>query len=155
MGGGDDLAYGGAGNDLIRGGDGDDALWGELGDDHIHGGTNDDLSAIGDFLTGGADMDVFYFQNGDSGGGNTKDVITDFASGEDLIVIDGDQANFRGQQAGFSQGEGAEIYYDHVYNQYLGWVTELHYRDDQGHESDLDIQLMGIQHVVEEDFFIH
>ncbi|MCZ8332736.1 MAG: calcium-binding protein [Rhodobacteraceae bacterium] len=85
--GGNDEIDGGAGNDLIDGGEGADDLDGELGDDSLSGGVGNDLlngGAGNDLLTGGAGADVFEFYRGSG-----RDVITDFANGQDRIEIDG------------------------------------------------------------------
>lgn len=85
--GGNDEIDGGAGKDLIEGGDGADDLDGELGDDSLSGGAGNDLlngGAGNDLLTGGAGADVFEFYRGSG-----RDVITDFANGQDRIEIDG------------------------------------------------------------------
>ena len=92
---------GGDGNDTLDGGEGDDTLEGGAGADRLIGGLGADR------LTGGADNDVFvYTAVGQSGTTNTtRDVITDFVSGQDKIdvgdIITGDftfigTANFSG-----------------------------------------------------------
>ena len=73
-----DAVWGGDGADRILGGGGDDAFHGEAGADEITGGIGDDV------LSGGAGADVFLFASGDG-----ADLVTDFALGEDLLVIDG------------------------------------------------------------------
>lgn len=72
-------ATGGA--DVIDGGLGNDTIWGGAGDDQ---------------LTGGAGADKFYFRFGDG-----KDVIVDFVSGQDKVVLD--SASF---QIGATSGGG-------------------------------------------------
>ncbi|MEM9170051.1 MAG: spondin domain-containing protein [Pseudomonadota bacterium] len=74
---GADFLFGGAGDDLVEGGAGADQLFGGVGSDQIMGGAgNDDLF-------GNLGADVFHFA---SGGG--ADIIHDFQSGVDVIVID-------------------------------------------------------------------
>ena len=84
---GDDLLYGGQGNDRISGRRGDDKLGGDGG---VH------------TLAGGAGEDVFDFNAGGSGvGAGRRDVITDFARGQDtldLLPVDAD-AGRAGDQA--------------------------------------------------------
>ena len=99
----------GAGNDMILGSADDNALSGNLGDDSLDGRDGDDVLSGGagadvltgglgaDMLTGGAGADRFVFV-ATSGG---VDVITDFASGLDIIdltAIDADLAT-AGDQA--------------------------------------------------------
>lgn len=91
--GGNDTLDGGAGNDRLRGGDGDDLLIGGAGRDKV---------------TGGAGADMFLFNAPLS---KNPDKITDFAPGEDIILLDDaifaklvpgalpDQAFFRGASA--------------------------------------------------------
>ncbi len=84
---GDDVLNGGTkGNDSIHGGEGDDSIFGEVGNDKIFGDDGDDTLSGGagnDTLTGGDGADVFIYV---SGGGN--DVITDYASNEDIIQLE-------------------------------------------------------------------
>lgn len=104
-------ANGGDGRDVLTGPDDPDAelsrdlLYGGAGDDRIHGRRGDDkLGGDGgvDTLTGGGGRDVFDFNPGGSGvGAGRRDVVADFAPGQDaldLLSIDanagraGDQA---------------------------------------------------------------
>jgi Ca2+-binding RTX toxin-like protein len=74
------------GNDVLSGLNGADTLRGEEGRDRLLGGEGTDLlvgGALNDTLTGGAGADQFRFDTLLEGG----DRITDFAPGEDLIVI--------------------------------------------------------------------
>ena len=73
----DNLLIGGKGKDILVGGAGNDSLWG---------------SKKNDTLTGGDGYDTFIFQ---AGGG--KDIITDYASGELLQILDkqGNEGTFK------------------------------------------------------------
>lgn len=97
---GDDSLLGGAGNDTLGGSDGADQLRGEDGEDGLSGGNQNDtlfggagadrLDGAGgdDTLTGDAGADRFLIQGNPRGTdafGN--DLIRDFASGEDVIVL--------------------------------------------------------------------
>lgn len=78
---GSDTLHGGRDDDLIEGGTGDDVLRGETGMDTLEGGVGSDE------LTGGYHGDEFVFHSGDASSGDT---ITDFALGEDtLVLLDG------------------------------------------------------------------
>ncbi len=82
---GNDLIGGGSGNDTLAGGDGDDRIFGEDGNDILSGGSGMDLLDGGrgvDTLSGGAGADSFVFRPGDD-----TMVVTDFVSGEDVIVL--------------------------------------------------------------------
>jgi Ca2+-binding RTX toxin-like protein len=93
---GDDVIRGGSGDDVLSGNNGDDRLEGWADDDTLRGGNGDDdlrgdagndLLAGGrgaDILTGGTGADRFDFSGSDSAGADT---ITDFAHGEDLLVL--------------------------------------------------------------------
>ncbi|MEM7643433.1 MAG: glycosyl hydrolase family 28-related protein [Pseudomonadota bacterium] len=80
---GDDRLIAGRGDDLLSGGAGADRLYGGAGDDFLSGGAGDDL------LVGGGGADIFAI-----GPGGGRDVIRDFASGEDLIAFEGVTADF-------------------------------------------------------------
>ena len=115
-----DLLFGGAGKDLLDGGDGDDRLEGQDGDDELAGGNGADTLVGGngadtlvghngtDEMYGGANADLFVFNKAaQSPAGATHDVIGDFVSGEDRIVLsdlDADTALAGRQALVFSSG---------------------------------------------------
>ena len=83
---------GGSAIDALDGGIGDDTLLGETGNDALIGGDDDDLLFGGggrDALTGGNGFDSFALTRlGDSGTTvATRDVISDFLSGADVIDL--------------------------------------------------------------------
>ena len=91
-GGGNDRLTGGAGNDRLDGGNGADELRGGSGDDTLMGGAAGDRLYGGngaDRLTSGDGPDRFFFTSiGESGTtASTRDVITDFEVGSDLIHL--------------------------------------------------------------------
>ena len=132
-----------AGLDYIRGGGGDDV---------IEGGTNAAGYSTGDMLFGDSGADTFVFAPGDSGG-STKDVIYDFAPGEDKIGIDGDMAIFIGNWAnGFLGSSGAQMYYLQDQDNGGNWTTTVYYRDGNGEEADLEIELLGQHDLTSSDF---
>lgn len=85
-----DALNGGAGNDTLDGGADNDSLNGGTGNDRLTGG----LGA--DSLTGGTGNDVFVFSAINQSGTTvpTRDLITDFARGQDLIDVSGISNNF-------------------------------------------------------------
>lgn len=98
-------AIGGSGADRITGNAAANRLEGRSGDDTIAGGAGDDVLAGGagrDLLTGGAGRDTFLLQAAaDSAAGTSRDVIADFAQGEDRIAL---------TQAGGSRFVGAAAF---------------------------------------------
>jgi len=94
--GGVDWLYGQAGNDSLNGGDGGDVLFGGDdndtliggdGSDSIDGGSGSDTLTGGagvDILFGGAGADIFLFSDKN----DEEDVIRDFVTGVDQIMID-------------------------------------------------------------------
>lgn len=77
-----DILYGEGGADQIFGGGDNDTLFGGAGNDELHGGAGRDT------LTGGADADLFVFNSvADSQHGASRDTITDFQVGVDLIDL--------------------------------------------------------------------
>lgn len=75
--GGNDQIAGGNGPDLLIGGNGADSLAGDNGDDTLIGGPG------GDSLTGGNGPDQFFYGAPEQG----LDLITDFVSGEDSVLL--------------------------------------------------------------------
>jgi 2',3'-cyclic-nucleotide 2'-phosphodiesterase (5'-nucleotidase family) len=92
---GDDLIDGGVGFDSLLGGAGNDTMLGGLSRDTIDGGADNDL------LTGGAGLDRFLF-----GAGAGHDTITDFASGERIVL--GDGLAVAGRSVFDADGDGAD-----------------------------------------------
>ncbi len=89
---GRDRLEGGSGLDTLNGGAGDDTLLGETGNDSLVGGVDDDLLYGGrgrDTLAGGADFDTFALVKLSDSGTTvaTRDVISDFLSGADVIDL--------------------------------------------------------------------
>lgn len=85
---GNDVLYGQGGNDVLLGGAGWDRLVGDIGADTLDGGVGNDrlLGGLGaDTLTGGDGADQFVFEH--TGIANA-DIMTDFASGVDRILLD-------------------------------------------------------------------
>ncbi|WP_305988446.1 calcium-binding protein [Roseibium sp. MMSF_3544] len=151
---GDDTILGGEGSDIISGGFGNDIINGGDGIDHITGGQNG-AGTLGDTMAGGAGVDAFYFSPGDSGGASSAvDLIEDFVSGEDLLVIQGFAASYMGEQSGFSNAPGAEVYFEHTQRDGFGDVTNVHVRDDGDLVGDMSFSLLGHIALSENDFFL-
>ena len=70
----------GDGNDEVRGGAGDDTLWGAGGADRLEGGAGNDA------LWGGTGADSFVFREAPRA--DDADLIQDFVSGSDKILLD-------------------------------------------------------------------
>lgn len=84
------LVYAGGGADTILGGAQAALLHGEAGNDVITGGAGNDTlngDAGADTMTGGAGSDVFMFDDVDL---SSIDTITDFVSGNDVILLNSD-----------------------------------------------------------------
>ncbi|MDZ8225477.1 calcium-binding protein [Nostoc sp. ChiVER01] len=84
-----DVINGQGGNDIIDGRSGDDLLRGGLGNDTLIGGAGNDIligGAGNDTLTGGTGFDQFIYQ-ASSDKGTTGDIITDFNSSQDKLVL--------------------------------------------------------------------
>ncbi|MDI1296229.1 MAG: calcium-binding protein [bacterium] len=76
-----------AGNDVLTGMGGNDSLYGDVGRDRLDGSVGDDALFGGDgrdMLTGGIGADLFAYTRWETEGG---DVITDFESGVDRVVV--------------------------------------------------------------------
>jgi Ca2+-binding RTX toxin-like protein len=84
---GADKVFGGSGNDALNGDDGNDRLSGGDGDDNIEGGAGDDR------LSGGRGSDQFIFN--DDSVDASRDFISDFKVGDDLIDLSGIDADSR------------------------------------------------------------
>jgi Ca2+-binding RTX toxin-like protein len=84
-----DRMMGGAASDALLGGNGDDVLNGRAGDDVLQGGDGNDLLLGGlgaDEMYSGSGLDRFrWTELAEAGAG---DVLVDFASGLDLLVLD-------------------------------------------------------------------
>jgi Ca2+-binding RTX toxin-like protein len=99
--GGDDFLFGGNDGDILRGGTGNDSLsgeagndlmFGESGNDSMNGGSGNDLMVGGsgrDVMTGSTGLDTFRFDfTTDSVRGASRDIITDFVQGQDIISLE-------------------------------------------------------------------
>lgn len=149
--GGNDTLKGGNGNDKLIGGDGDDTLDGDAGADTLLGGRGRDN------LTGGTEADRFVFQAPSESSSTASDVVIDFVSGEDTIVLAGidavegtaanDAFTFIGSTA-FSNTAG-----ELGYAVSTGRIFLLGDTNGDG-EADLRIVLRGLTSIAETDILL-
>ncbi|MEY8881114.1 calcium-binding protein [Donghicola sp. XS_ASV15] len=93
---GQDRLFGNQGNDTLLGGRGSDALFGGRDNDQLVGGLGDDTLYGGlgsDTLVGGAGADSFVFAHG-------HDVISDYDTGKDWLVVTRDNFLSHAEQIG-------------------------------------------------------
>ena len=148
---GNDLIFGGRNNDKLTGSNGNDTLKGDHGADRLFGGAGKDK------LYAGVDSnrDVFvYTKATDSKKGSKRDLIYNFDSGEDDILlkgIDADTSTNGNQSFSFSDGAAGNS----VWTQTLG-TNNLLVRGDVNGDSvyDFEIQLIGITSLNENDFIL-
>jgi serralysin len=164
----DNVAIGENGNDTIRGLAGNDTLIGDQGHGFFGTTAGDDVLIGGlgkDMLTGNGGHDAFRFESILESGtrGATRDVITDFKRGDDLIDLAAIDANsvLAGEQAFVFLGDHA----------FTGQAGELHYvREDRpgrsqdativegdvdgDHVADFQIELNGLFRLSEHDFLL-
>ncbi len=158
---GDDRLTGNAGNDMLVGGDGADILSGGYGRDLLNGG------AGRDYMTGGSDRDIFDFNSVHETGktASSRDVITDFKSGEDkldLSTIDastrssGDQAfRFIAATGGSFSGAAGELRYFREDRSGTSSDRTIVYGDVNGDKiADFQIELSGLKALTAGDFLL-
>jgi Ca2+-binding RTX toxin-like protein len=161
---GDDVLTGDASANTINGLGGNDRIDGGAGNDTINGGAGNDtiIGGLGrDTLTGGAGNDTFVFRStGDSGTSNsTRDVITDFVTGQDKIDLSAIDANSRtSANDGFTFLAENDAIFTKTAGE-LAWHTDAANNrtivqiDVNGDgKSDLDIALTGIKQLTARDF---
>ncbi len=95
-----DTLFGGEGTDALSGGDGVDVLRGGAEADTLRGGAGDDR------MGGDGGADVFVFAPGDG-----RDLVFDFASGTDLIRLEGTGLDFSGLSIGTDWAGRATVDY--------------------------------------------
>ncbi len=133
-----------------------DQLYGEAGNDQLYGGDGNDIIAGGagkDSLSGGSSADTFVFEHLSDSPPRSRDTITDFVSGLDVIdlhVIDantgaaGDQSlSFLGSSA--FTGQAGQ----------LRFASGVLYADVNGDRAaDLEIALSGVTSLKATDFYL-
>jgi Ca2+-binding RTX toxin-like protein len=148
---GDDRMFGGSNNDVLEGTLGNDYLNGGSGDDMLRGGSDNDTLIGGtgqDTLSGGNGADVFVFAaEGDSPHGATRDVLTDFTAGVDMIDLSGfaGDLTFIGG-SGYSNSAG-EVRYN-------AGVGRLYIDIDGNGGSDFSVDLAGNPTLNADDFIL-
>lgn len=143
-----DTLAGGSGPDHVMGMGGDDRLTGLGGDDTLDGGAGADRLTGGrgrDILIGGAGADLFVFGQADSRPGTTRDVIKDFARGEDRIVLGEGATDFIGRNA-FTHTAG-EVRIGTV-----DGVTVVQLDRDGNGRADLEVAVSGVTTLGADDF---
>ena len=145
-------ARSGAGNDTVNGNDVANELSSGGGNDTVNGFGGDDTITGGagkDSLTGGAGKDVFlYAELTDSAVGADRDVITDFADGEDVIQLDGAGGkSFIGSSA--FTGSAGQVRVATTAGQ---TIIELDSNGDR--VADLQIELTGAYQLDKTDFIL-
>jgi Ca2+-binding RTX toxin-like protein len=132
---GSDRLLGEAGNDRLFGGAGDDRLWGGDGNDYLAGEWGRDILVGGggrDVFVGGSGRDVLDFDSiAQAGMGAARDVIADFARGQDKVDLSTIDANL---------GRGG--------NQRFAWLGTAAFDGDAG---DLRYRRVGDNLVVQGD----
>lgn len=159
--GGADRIWGGTGNDDLRGGGGNDQLWGQRGADRMMGGAGNDRLQGGtgrDVLTGGGgatDSDRFIFSSTrDSAANRSRDVITDFNTGVDVIDlrrIDADQTTAGNQSFAFSTSGAANMA---VWSNTFAHKTLIFVDVDGDSRADFSIHLKGAHDLSAGDFLL-
>jgi hypothetical protein len=152
-----DALHGSAAANTLDGGGGNDDLYGYGGNDILNGGAGLDFLTGGagrDSLYGGPGTDFFVFESlTDSGPTKgTRDVIQDFTSGEDFIILEMIDANtkmagnqefsFIGTNTGFS-GTAGEL---RAYWSAAGQIIEGDVNGDK--KADFSIEIVDPNHLI-------
>ena len=142
---GSDHLIGSSQTDVIRGSDGADVIDGGGGTDVIFGGVGQDV------LTGGANADRFSFEAAnESAVGSTRDRITDFDQGNDLLVLPFAAGfDFRGSGA-FTNTAGELRFFHNVNNIF----TVLEADVDGNGSADFQLRLDGSFNLALADFVL-
>lgn len=125
----DNVLFGSYGNDVLKGGAGDDEIIGSYGRDVLAGGK-------------GADLFTFYAASESAPGDGNMDVIKDFKSGEDQIVLTAMGSTFIGKSA-FSNTAG-EVRYSKK-------TGILEVDSDGDSQADFAVRLQGGPQLVADD----
>ena len=134
---GNDFVFGGGGRDILFGEGGNDWLEGSWGRDTMDGGAGEDtLASVSGFdtLTGGADADVFLFNNASRGG-----VITDWEDGSDVIDL--------------SRLERVEDFGDLMIEQISDTEVTLGFTNDKGKAASVEV-LSNVAFTLDQDDFL-
>ncbi|MFO0054042.1 MAG: lectin-like protein, partial [Dolichospermum sp.] len=108
----DNTLEGGLGNDILNGSTGNDFLFGGDGNDSLSGGDGDDFLTGGlgsNNLLGGTGSDQFVFSEAISF--NTVDIIADFSTGIDQLVLSKTVFDFLTSDVGTGLSDGSDFDY--------------------------------------------
>jgi Ca2+-binding RTX toxin-like protein len=138
-GGGNDLLFGNGSGDTIDGGAGSDLILGGAGNDILVGGGDRD------WLNGGSGSDTFEFNNvNESPTLALADVITDFAAGDKIDLVDIDAVAGGGDQAFLFGGNNVNTVANSVTWHESGGNTIVHLDVNGDTTADMQIILNGI-----------
>lgn len=154
----DDDIFGTSRGDVIYGDYLNQKIWGRAGSDFISAGNGRDTIVGGsaqDFLYGGAGVDIFVFDDGETGiGVKRRDVIYDFERNSDDIDLRGIDANLRlrgDQKFDFSNTTAGknDIWYK------ISGGGVIVYGDTNGDSrADFEIELRGVSSLMAGDFLL-
>ena len=164
----DNVAIGENGNDIIRGLAGNDTLIGDQGHGFFETTPGNDtlIGGLGkDTMTGNEGADTFVFESTLETGKtrSTRDVITDFTRGEDMVdlatidanvLVNGDQAFiWRGEQ-GFT-GVAGQLHFIRENNPGAANDRTIIEGDVNGDRiADFQIELTGLHRLTDQDFLL-
>jgi Ca2+-binding RTX toxin-like protein len=153
---GNDTLYGRKGNDKLYGLASDDQLHGEAGNDQLYGGEGNDIIVGGagkDSLSGGAGADTFVFEHFSDSPPRSRDTITDFVSGLDVIDLRAIDANAGAAGDQSFSFLGSSAFTGHAGQ--LRFASGVLYADVNGDRAaDFEIALMGVTSLKATDFYL-
>lgn len=146
------VVVGSSSNNYVSGEGGNDIVAGEGGNDRVAGGAGRDT------VSGGIGFDVFHFQKASESGAsaNTRDTISDFVRGVDLIdlsPIDANSANGPGTNERFGGFIGSSVTFSRPGQlKFVGGV--LYGNTDNDGAAEFSIQLSGISALAVADLIL-
>ena len=154
-----DRLFGWDGADTVKANGGNDYMYGGLGADTLSGGPGNDALTGGnakDRMTGGSGKDIFDFNSTAESGpySGSRDIITDFARGQDRIDLSGIDANTKasGNNA-FTKIISASAAFTSAGQLKISGDV-LYINTDGDAAAELSIQLSGITQLSLSDFIL-